>query len=86
MTPEQLINKAHEVITGRKGKEYAPNVHEIGQEIDKICARNWYEDRGILVADEGEDTLLIKVQEYWAEISSQELRYRADLWKEENDH
>lgn len=84
MKPEELIKRAHEKITRKKGKEYAPNVHEIGHEIDKICARLWYEQRGIEVFEIGE-TLEIMLQGYGIEISEGELKYRADLWKEENE-
>lgn len=58
---------------------------EIKRENQKKYARLWYEDRGINVRDEGEDTLLIQVQEYWVEISDLEQCYRAELWMEEND-
>ena len=85
MTPQELINKAHEKITRIKGKEYAPNVHEIGQEIDKICARLWYEQRGFTVFDAGDETFEIMIEGYSIEISESELKYRADLWKEENE-
>ena len=56
----------------------------IGQEIDKICARLWYKERDFRVFDNG-DTLELMINGYSIEISESELKYRADLWKEENE-
>jgi hypothetical protein len=73
---EKLIKMAHDAITRRKGKDYAPDVHELQAWID-----NHLKDKNMNEAEEKEEDLLDMAWglEATSRLSCQALVGNADL-------